>query len=78
MKWIALAITAVILWVFGRFLTEMANAGHWWIFPVWFVVFFTLIYFMGGDEDRAYYHRAWRWITRESPDPSANREERDG
>jgi len=58
LHWIGLAIVAVILWVFGRILTDMANAGQWWIFPIWFVAVFSVIYFIGADEDRAYYHRA--------------------
>jgi len=75
MHWIALIIAVIILWVFGRFLTDMANAGQWWIFPVWFAGIFTLVYFMGADEDRAAYHRLWHWITRARPAPSGNHEE---
>ena len=76
LHWIALAITALILVAFGRVLTDMANAGQWWIFPLWFAGVFTIAYFIGADEDRAYYHRAWRWITRAGPVPSENHEER--
>jgi len=75
MHWLGLAITAVVLWVFGRVLTDMGAAGQWWIFPLWFAGIFAVIYRIGTDEDRAYYTRFWAKIIGR-PAHAENREER--
>lgn len=64
MQWIALIVTALILAAVGRIVVNLHAMGHWWIWVLLWTVILVGIYRLGEDEDREYFHRAWRWITR--------------
>lgn len=60
MRIFVIAVTVLILWVIGRILLNLLNAGHWWIMPPFLVLVFAFGYFVAEDHEREEFHALGR------------------
>ena len=63
MQWFILIVTVLILAAIGQAVTNLHNSGNWWVWVAFPLLIAVGIYRLGEDEDRAYFHRAWRRLT---------------